>query len=91
MKNESNIRLCANMNAFKEFHKKDHNDVNVIITTYNTASKWIDLIEEYYEREQQLHYFLVIDEAHLLLQQIRLLEIAKEFDKVVNIISSSTN
>ena len=82
------IQLCVNDNAFKEFHKAVHNEVNIIITTYNTAvhnevSKSLgDLIGEYYEREQRLDYFLVIDEAHLLLQHISLIEITKEFDKV---------
>ncbi len=32
--------------------------------------------------EQRLDYFLVIDEAHMLLQHIGLIEITKEFDKV---------
>lgn len=45
-----------------------YNEVNIIITTCNTASKCLgDLIEEYYMREQQHDYFLVIDEAYLLL------------------------
>ena len=80
--NES-IRLCVNEIAFKEFIKAVHDEVNIIVTTYHTASKCLgDLIEEYYEREQRLDYFLVIDEAHLLLQHIGLIEITKEFDKV---------
>ena len=33
------IQLCVNDNAFKEFHKAVHNEVNIIITTYNTTSK----------------------------------------------------
>ena len=77
------IQLCVNDNAFKEFHKAVQNEVNIIITTYNTASKCLgDLIEEYYEREQRLYYFLIIDEAHLMLQHISLIEITIEFDKV---------
>ena len=80
---EINIRLCVSDNAFKEFHKAVHSQVNVIITTYNTASKCLgDLLEEYYEQHKRLDYFLVIDEAHLLLQHIGLIEITKEFDKV---------
>ena len=41
----------GNDNAFKEFFKAAHDGVNVIITTYNTASKCLgDLIEEiFYE------------------------------------------
>ena len=76
--NDKSIRLCVNDNAFKEFRKAIHNEVNVIITTYNTASKCLgDLIEEYCINEQRLDYFLVIDEAHLLLQNIGLIEITK--------------
>ena len=77
------IQLRVNDNAFKEFHKVVQNEVNIFITTYNTASKCLgDLIEEYYEREQRLYYFLIIDEAHLMLQHISLIEITIEFDKV---------
>ncbi len=79
----NSIRLCVNDNPFKEFHKAVHNEVNVIITTYNSASKCLgDLIEEYYMNEQRLDYFLVIDEEHMLLQHIGLIEITKEFDRV---------
>ena len=75
------IRLCVNDNAFKEFHKAIHDEVKIIITTYNTAPKCLgDLIKEYYMKEQRLDYFLVIDEAHMLLQHIGLIEITKEFD-----------
>ena len=85
------IRLCVNYNAFKEFHKAVHNEVSIIITTYNIASKCLgDLIEEYYEKEQRLNYFFVIDEAHLLLQHISLIEITKEFDKIA-LISATAN
>ncbi len=81
--NDKSIRLCVNDNAFKEFRKAIHNELNVIITTDNTASKCLgDLIEEYYMKEQRLDYFLVIDKAHLLLQHIGLIEITKEFDRV---------
>ena len=49
MNRELRMRLCVNDNAFREFHKAVHAGVNVIITTYNTASKCLgDLIEEYY-------------------------------------------
>lgn len=41
-----------------------------------------DLIEEYYDREQRISYFLVIDEANLLLNHTSLIEITKQFDKV---------
>ena len=31
--NDKSIRLCVNNNAFKEFHKAIHNEMNTIITT----------------------------------------------------------
>ena len=40
------------------------------------------MAEEYYDRERRLDCFLIIDEAHLLLNRISLIEITKEFDKV---------
>ncbi|KAK8899293.1 hypothetical protein M9Y10_001606 [Tritrichomonas musculus] len=68
---ELNFRLCVNDNAFSKFHIAVHKGVNIIITTYNTTSKGSNnLVEEYYMKEQQLEYFLVIDKAHMLLQHI---------------------
>ncbi|KAK8900271.1 hypothetical protein M9Y10_002594 [Tritrichomonas musculus] len=79
----NSIRLCVKDDAFKEFRKAVNDEVNIVITTYSTAFKCLgDLVEEYYDREQRLDYFLVIDEAHLLLNHISLIEITKEFDKV---------
>lgn len=69
----SNKELIV-FNAFKEFHKEVNNKANNIIITYNTASKCLgDLIGEYFEKEQLLDYFLMIDKAHLLLQYISFL------------------
>lgn len=77
------IRLCVKNNAFNEFNKALFDEVNVIITKYNTASKSLgDIIEEYSKRNMQLDYFLVINEVYLLLNHTNLIEIAKEFDKV---------
>ena len=39
-------------------------------------------------KEQRIDYFLVIDEAHMLLQHIGSFEITKEFDRVA--ITSAT-
>ncbi|KAK8890766.1 hypothetical protein M9Y10_035551 [Tritrichomonas musculus] len=81
--NVKSIRFCVNDNTFKEFLKAVHNEVNIIITTYDPASKCLgDLIEEYYMKKQRLDYFLVIDEVHLLLQHIGLIVITKELDRV---------
>ena len=92
MNKEINIRLCISDNAFKEFNKAVHGQINVIITTYNSAFKCVgDLREEYYELNKVLDYFLVIDEAHLLLQHILSIETTKEFDKVALIIADDIN
>ena len=40
---------------------------------------------------QWLDYFLVIDEAHLLLQHIGVIEITKEFDRVALICAPADN
>lgn len=37
--NNEFIWLCVNEDALKEFHKAVHNEVNIIITIYNSASK----------------------------------------------------
>ena len=78
--NVKSIRLYVNDNAFKEFHKAVHNEVNIIITCNTSPECLGDIIEEYYMKEQRFDYFLMIDEAHLLLQHIGLIEITKEFD-----------
>lgn len=70
-----NIRLCVNDNAFSEFHNALYNEINIIITSYSTASKCLgDIVEEYYIRKQRLEYFFVIDEARMLLQHIGLID-----------------
>lgn len=65
--------------SLRSFNKAVHDEVNIILTNYNTASKYLgDLIQEYCEREQLLYYSLVIDEEHLLLQHICSIEITKK-------------
>ena len=39
--NVKSIRLCVNDNMFKESHKVEHNENNIIITTYSTVSKCV--------------------------------------------------
>ena len=66
MNRKLKIRLCVNDNVFQEFHKGQHDEVNVIITTYNNSSKCLgDLLEKYYARGKRPDYFFVIDEAYL--------------------------
>ena len=55
MNKELNMQLWVKKNAFNEFRYKQD---NIIITTFNTASKCLgDLVEEYYNRKQRLDYF----------------------------------
>lgn len=69
--------------TFSEFHKTVYDEVKLIITTYNTASKCLgDLFDEYYEQNKRLDNFFIIDDVHLLLQHISLIEITKEFHRV---------
>ena len=77
------IKLCVKDDAFSDFINAVKTSVNIVITTFSTASKCLgDLVEEYYEQKERLDYFLLIDEAHLLLNYISLIELTKEFDKV---------
>ena len=69
------MEIVPTVNIAEEFY------VNI---TYNTAAKCLgDIIEEYYEKQMRLDYFLIIHEAHMLLNHIGLIEITKEFDRVV--------
>ena len=87
---DKSIRFCVKDDASKEFGKAVNDEVNIVITTYCTVSKCLgDLIEEYYEREPLIDFFIEIDEAHLLLNHISLIEITKEFDKGALIIATA--
>lgn len=55
---KKHIHLCVNDNAFSVFTKAVYDNVNVIITTYNTAAKCLgDIVEEFYERKMRLDTF----------------------------------
>lgn len=75
------IQLYVNDSEFKVFQKAVFNEINEYVTVYCTASKCFeDLIEECYDEEKWLDYFLIINEAPLLLEYISLIYITKEFE-----------
>ena len=78
------IKVCIKEGAFKEFKAAITNFIPIVITTYSTASKCLGgIIESFYHNKLDINeYTLLIDEAHLLLENIPLIEIAREFDKV---------
>ena len=79
------IKVCVKEGAFKEFKQAITRFVPVVITTYSTASKCLGGIIEYFYHQNinfNNHYTLLIDEAHLLLEHISLIEICREFDRV---------
>lgn len=57
----------------------------VVITTLSTASKCLGgIIEHFYHHQIDFNseYTLLIDEAHLIIDPISLIEICREFNKV---------
>lgn len=79
------IKVCVKDGAFKEFKQAITSFVPVVITTFSTASKCLGgIIEHFYHHNIEFNdeYTLIIDEAHLLLEHISLIEICREFDKV---------
>ena len=80
---------CVKEGAFKEFKNQMKMDIEyepLIITTYSTASKCLGSMVEYFFRHQQQNKidecFLIIDEAHLLLQNSSLIETIRDFKNV---------
>ena len=79
------IKVNVKEGAFKEFKSAIINYIPVVITTYSTASKCLGgIIEHFYHHRLDINqqYTLLIDEAHLLLEHISLIEICMEFDRV---------
>ncbi len=79
------IKVCVKDGAFKEFKSAITKFIPTVITTYATASKCLGgIIEHFYHHSIDFnkHYSLIIDEAHLLLENISLIETCREFDKV---------
>ena len=78
------IKVCVKDGAFKEFKQAITSFIPVVITTFSTASKCLGGIIEYFFHHNidfNGKYTLIIDEAHLLLEHISLIEICREFDK----------
>lgn len=79
------IKVCVKDGAFKEFKSAITKFIPIVITTYAAASKCLGgIIERIYHHSIDFnkHYSLIIDEAHLLLENISLIETCREFDKV---------
>ena len=81
--------LCVNEGAFSAFKKNMKYPIEIsplIVTTYSTASKCLGTIVEYFYRHKLQHKidecFLIIDEAHLLLQHASLIETIRDFKNV---------
>ena len=75
--------------AFKDFKQRMKDPIELsplIVTTYSTASKCLgSMIEYFYRRKQQNKIdecFLIIDEAHLLLQHSTLIETIRDFKHI---------
>ena len=87
------LTLCIKEGAFDEFKQAFTKNVRIIITTYSTASRCLgSLVEHSYYSHKELgsdnnnidldNYTLIIDEAHLLLNNISLIEIIRDFNNV---------
>ena len=83
------VKPCVHDGAFKDFKKQMQEDVRLsplIVTTYSTASKCLGSMVEYFYRHNQQskidECFLIIDEAHLLLQHSTLIETIRDFKHV---------
>ncbi|KAK8842838.1 hypothetical protein M9Y10_025704, partial [Tritrichomonas musculus] len=91
---DETIKVCVKDGVFKEFKAATTHFIPVVITTFSTASKCLGgIIEHLYHHHIGFnnHYTLLIDEAHLLLEHISLIEICREFDKVSLIISTASD
>ena len=88
------IKACVKEGAFKEFKQAIISFIPVVITTFSTASKCLGgIIEHFFHHNINFNdqYTLLIDEAHLLLEHISLIEICREFDNVGLITATATD
>lgn len=87
------LTLCIKDGAFEEFKQAFTKKVKIIITTYSTASHCLGSLVEYTYHNSPSYkndgfnidldnYTLIIDEAHLLLNNIPLIEIIRDFNNV---------
>lgn len=83
------IKKSVDNNIFEKFFREVYTEFNAIITKYNILSKYLGyLLEKYYEKNKRLDNFLIIDEAHLLLNHISLIEITKKFNLLLSVFDS---
>ena len=73
------IKLCVDNGAFNNLKAAIDEKTRIIITTYYTCSRCLGSIIEYVDDSLFDKYYLMIDEAHLLLQHPALIEMAREF------------
>ena len=76
------LKLCADNGAFNNRKAAIDEKTQIIITTYNTCSRCLGSIIEYVDDSLFDKYYLMIDEAHLLLQHPALIEMTREFNNV---------
>ena len=83
------IKPCVGEGAFKDFKQQMKDPIELsplIVTTYSTASKCLGSMIEYFYRHKQQNKinecFLIIDEAHLLLQHSSLIETIRDFKHI---------
>ena len=87
------VCLCVKDGAFEDFKKAVINQISIIITTYSTASRCLGSLVESSVNQQNINiksYSLIIDEAHMLLNNISLMEIIRDFVDV-GLISATIN
>ena len=76
------IKLCVDNGAFNNLKAAIDEKTRIIITTYYTCSRCLGSIIEYVDDSLFDKYYLMIDEAHLLLQHPALIEMTREFHNV---------
>ena len=76
------ITLCVDNGAFNNLKAAIDEKTRIIITTYYTCSRCLGSIIEYVDDSLFDKYYLMIDEAHLLLQHPALIEMTREFNNV---------
>ena len=87
------VCLCIKNRAFEDFKKAVINKISIIITTYCTALRCLGSLVEQSINQQNINvdsYSLIIDEAHMLLNNISLIEIIRNFVDV-GLISATIN
>lgn len=91
--NQKQIQCCVQDEAFKSFKNSIKKGISVIITTYHTAKTCLGtILEQSFHKQWNIEsrYTLLIDEGHLLLEYIPIIEFCREFSNV-GIISATTS